>query len=74
MATLIGVHWWHVEKIFTKFKLLNVISVQFVDCNLCIMIYYGIAIYELVQNYVVVVVIISSKVSIICSNGLQNAL
>ena len=45
-------HWRHVEKIFTKFKLLNVISVQFVDCNVCIFIYYGIAIHKLDRNYV----------------------
>ena len=52
MATLIGVQWRHVETIFTKFKLLNTISVQFVDCHVCMMIYYDIAIHKLVQNYV----------------------
>ena len=52
MATLIGFHWRHVETIFTKFKLLNVISVQFVDSNVSIMIYYGIAIHKSVQNYI----------------------
>ena len=38
----------NVETIFTKFKLLNAILVQFVDCYVCIMIYYGIAIHKLV--------------------------
>ena len=44
-------HWSsvrHVETMFIKFKLLNAISVQFVDCHVCIMIYYGIAIHNLV--------------------------
>ena len=52
MATLTGVQWRHGKTIFTKFKLLNAILVQFVDCHVCIMIYYGIAIHKLVQNYV----------------------
>ena len=52
MAALIGVQWRHVETILTKFKLLNAISVQFMHCHVCIMIYYGIAIHKLVQNYV----------------------
>ena len=52
MAALIGLHWRHVETIFTKFKLLNVILVQFMGSNVFIMIYYGIAIHKLVQNYV----------------------
>ena len=52
MAALIGVQWRHVETIFNKLKLLNAILVQFVDCYVCIMIYYGIAIHKLVQNYV----------------------
>ena len=52
MATLIGVQWRHVETTFTKFKLLNAILLQFMDCHVCIMIYYGIAIHKLVQNYV----------------------
>ena len=48
MATIIGVQWRHVGTILTKFRLLNAISVQFVDCHVCIMIYYGIAIHKLV--------------------------
>ena len=52
MAALTGVQWRHVDTIFTKFKLLNAILVQFVDCHVCIMIYYGIAIHKLVQNYI----------------------
>ena len=48
IAALIGVQWRHVETIFTKFKLLNTILIQFVDCHVCIMIYYGIAIHTLV--------------------------
>ena len=52
MVALIGVQWRHVETIFTKFKLLNAISVLFVDCHVCILIFYGIAIHKLVQNYV----------------------
>ena len=52
MAALIGVQWRHVETIFTKFKLFNAILVQFVDCHVCITIYYGIAIHKLVQNYI----------------------
>ena len=44
-------HWSPVEACgdnFIKFKLLNAILVQFVDCHVCIMIYYGIAIHKLV--------------------------
>ena len=41
MAAIIGVQWRHVKTIFTKFKLLNAISVQFVDCHVCIMIYFA---------------------------------
>ena len=48
IATIIGVQSRHVETIFTKFKLLNAILVQSVDCHVCIMIYYGIAIHKLV--------------------------
>ena len=48
MASLTGVQWRHVETILIKFKLLNIISVHFVDCHVCIMIYYGIAIHKLV--------------------------
>ena len=37
---------------FANFQLLNIISAQFMDCNVCIMIHYCITVHQLVRNYV----------------------
>ena len=52
MATSIGMQWKHGATILTKFKLLNIISDQFMDCNVIIDHYRHIAVHKLDQNYV----------------------
>ena len=52
MATSIGMQWRHGATILTKFKLLNVISDQLMDCNVIINHYGHIAVHKLDRNYV----------------------
>ena len=65
MMTTTTVHWaefwpklaitWVIIGEFDNFGQIlafNVISVKFLDCNVCIMISYDIAIHQLVQNYI----------------------
>ena len=52
MATSFGMQWRHGATIFTKFKLLNIILDQLMDCNVIIHHYRHIAAYKLDQNYV----------------------
>ena len=52
MAISIGMQWRHGATILTKFKLLNVISDQLLDCYVSVVMYYDIAIHQLVGNYV----------------------
>ena len=40
------------EKIFSLFQLLNLILDQFVECKLCIVMYYKFTDHKLVQNYI----------------------
>ena len=47
MATSIGMQWRHGATILTKFKLLNVISDQLMDCNVIIDHYRHIAVHKL---------------------------
>ena len=51
MATSIGMQWRHGATIFTKFKLLNIISDQLVDCNALIDHYTHIAAQKFDRNY-----------------------
>ena len=41
MATSIGMQWWHGATILTKFKLLNIILDQLMDCYVSIVMYYA---------------------------------
>ena len=52
MATSIGMQWRHGATILTKFKLLNVILDQLMDCNVIIDHYRHIAVHKLDQNYI----------------------
>ena len=52
MATSIGMQWRHGATILSKFKLLNVISDQLMDCNAIIDHYRHIAVHKLDQNYI----------------------
>ena len=52
MATSIGMQWGHGATILTKFKLLNIILDQLMDCNVIIDYYRHIAVHKLDQNYV----------------------
>ena len=52
MATSIGMQWRYGATILTKFKLLNVISDQLVDCNVIIDHYTHNAVQKFDQNYV----------------------
>ena len=52
MAASIGMQWRHGATIVTKFKLLNVISDQLMDCYVSLVMYYDIAIHQLVRNYI----------------------
>ena len=52
MAISIGMQWRHGATILTKFKLLNIISDQLMDCNVTIDHYRHIAVHKLDQNYV----------------------
>ena len=40
------------KKIFSLFQILNTILDQFVDCTLCIAMYYKFTVQKLVQNYI----------------------
>ena len=40
------------EKIVSLFQILNIILDQFVDCKLCIVMYYKFTVQKLVQNYI----------------------
>ena len=52
MATSIGMQWKHGATILSKFKLLNVILDQLMDCNVIIDHYRHIAVHKLDQNYI----------------------
>ena len=52
MATSIGMQWRHGATILTKFKLLNVILDQLMDCNVIIDHYRHIAVHKLDRNYI----------------------
>ena len=52
MATSIGKQWRHGATILTKFKLLNIISDQLVDCNVIIDYYTHIVVQKFDRNYV----------------------
>ena len=52
MAASIGMQWRHGATILTKFKLLNVILDQLMDCNVIIDHYRHIAVHTLDRNYV----------------------
>ena len=52
MATSIGMQWRHGATILTKFKLLNIILNQLVDCNVIIDHYTHIADQKFDRNYV----------------------
>ena len=52
MATSIGMLWRHGATILTKFKLLNIISDQLMDCNVIIDHYRNTAVHKLDRNYV----------------------
>ena len=52
MATSIGMQWRHGAAILTKFKLLNVISDQLVDCYVILDHYTHIAVQKFDQNYI----------------------
>ena len=52
MATSIGMQWRHGAIILTKFKLLNIISDQLMDCNVIIDHYRHIAVHKLGHNYI----------------------
>ena len=50
--TSIGMQWRHGAIILTKFKLLNVILDQLMDCNVIIDHYEHIAVHKLDRNYI----------------------
>ena len=52
MAISIGMQWRHGATIFTKFKLLNMISDQLVDCNVIIDHYTHIVVQKFDRNYI----------------------
>ena len=52
MATSIGMQWRHGATILTKFKLLNIILDQLVDCNVIIDHYTHIADQKFDRNYI----------------------
>ena len=52
MVTSIGMQWRHGATILTKFKLLNIILDQLVDCNVIIDHYTHIAVQKCYQNYI----------------------
>ena len=52
MATSIGMQWRHGATVLTKFKLLNIILEQLVDCNVIIDHYTHIVVQKFDQNYV----------------------
>ena len=49
---LYWMQWRHGATILTKFKLSNVISDQLMDCYVSVVMYYDIAIHQLVRNYI----------------------
>ena len=52
MATSTGMQWRHGATILIKFKLLNIILAQLMDCNVIIDHYRHIAVHKLDRNYV----------------------
>ena len=40
------------KNFFSLFQILNIILDQFVDCKLCIVMYYKFTVQKLVQNYI----------------------
>ena len=52
IAASIGMQWRHGATILTKFKLLNIIVDQLMDCNVIIDHYRHIAVHKLDQNYI----------------------
>ena len=52
MATSIGMQWRHGATILTKFKLLNIILEQLVDCNVIIDHYTHIVVQKFDRNYI----------------------